>query len=126
MKEFNRTWHMNMPQPPASASLKDSHTCKQAAKEMIGEPHQRALAPWKYSIDTDNNRIPNKIAVAKCLCRGCIINQREKHDYNSVPVKASLMVLRKSRCPHDPDKYVFKTEFILIPVACTCVVPNSS
>ncbi|CAK6979159.1 interleukin-25-like [Scomber scombrus] len=132
MNEFNdhagryRTWHMNMPQPPTSASLQDSSACQKAAKEI-----ERRAAPTRpgpmevqVSIDTDNNRIPHEIAVAECLCRGCIINQREEHDYNSVPVQPPLMVLRKSRCPHNPDKYVFKTEFILITVACTCVVPD--
>ncbi|XP_053181773.1 interleukin-25-like [Scomber japonicus] len=120
-------WNLAIPKPNATDyASQDSLTCQQAAKEMEGEPHKRALAPWKYSIDTDENRLPHKIAVAECLCGGCIINASETHDYNSVPVKAPLMVLKKTQCPHDPDKYVFKTEFIFVTVACTCVVPNQS
>lgn len=70
------------------------------------------------------SRFPQEIAVAKCLCQGCIINQHEDLNYNSVPVFAPLKVLRKTRCQDDPSKYVVTKAFIKVPVACTCAVPK--
>ncbi|XP_044060117.1 interleukin-17C-like isoform X2 [Siniperca chuatsi] len=107
---------------------RDTRTCAQAAKEMHGDPsnliNNRSLSPWRYSLDRDVDRIPHDIAIAECLCQGCIINQREELSYNSVPVFATLMVLRKTLCVHDPNKYDVKKVFIRVPVACTCVVPK--
>nr|XP_046252536.1 interleukin-17C-like [Scatophagus argus] len=105
--------------------LRDATTCEQAAREMRdGALSHRALSPWKFSQDRDNNRFPPVINVAECLCRGCIINQREELSYNSVPVYTTLMVLRKTRCPSDSSKYEVKKDFIRVPVACTCAVPK--
>ncbi|XP_042260624.1 interleukin-17C-like [Thunnus maccoyii] len=104
-------------------SLQSTRTCEQVAKEMHGEQNNRALSPWEYSIDRDDSRFPHEIAVAKCLCKGCIINRRENHSYNSVPVRAPLTVLMKTPCPSDPDKYVLRKNVIVIYVACTCVSP---
>uniref|UniRef100_A0A667YEY8 Uncharacterized protein n=1 Tax=Myripristis murdjan TaxID=586833 RepID=A0A667YEY8_9TELE len=78
------------------------------------------------SVDKNDSRIPQKISVAKCLYQGCIINQHENHDYNSVPINASLIVLLKSTCPHDPKKYQIKKEVVIITVGCTCAAPDST
>ncbi|XP_070823589.1 interleukin-17C-like [Chaetodon trifascialis] len=110
--------HKNL-QPP-----RDARTCAQAAAEMRGDLCNRSVSPWRYSLDKDVDRIPLEIAVAKCLCQGCIINQSEELSYNSVPVYAQLKVLRRTRCQRDPDKYVLTKDFIKVPVACTCAVPN--
>lgn len=77
-----------------------------------------------FSLDRDENRFPDEISFAECLCQGCIIKHHQEMVYNSVPVFAELMVLRKYRCPHDSNQYVVKKDFIKVPVACTCVVPK--
>ncbi|KAM7424691.1 hypothetical protein PAMA_000851 [Pampus argenteus] len=106
---------------PANNTL----TCQQAAKEMRGDVSNRSLSPWKYSLKRNDSRSPHEFTVAECLCKGCIINQDENMTYNSVPVFAQQLFLIKSRCPHNPNEYNVEREFITIPVACTCVVPNS-
>lgn len=81
-----------------------------------------SLSPSR--VDQDENRLPRDIIVAKCLCQGCILNQKENNIYNSVEVTKQIKVLYTSRCTDDPSKYVLKTEFINVPVACTCAVPK--
>ncbi|XP_074514587.1 interleukin-17C-like [Sebastes fasciatus] len=88
------------------------------------ELNNRSLSPWNYTFDREVDRSPYEIPFAKCLHLGCIINQREVMDYNSVPVFASLMVMRKTPCKRDPNKYKAKKDVINVPVACTCVVPK--
>ncbi|XP_040026036.2 interleukin-17F-like isoform X1 [Gasterosteus aculeatus] len=99
-------------------------TCAQAAAGMSGELRDRSLAPWRYSINTEDDRIPHKIAVAECLCDGCIINQREDMRYNSVPVFAPLMVMRKTPCPRDHARFMVSRDWIKVPVGCTCAAPK--
>lgn len=79
-----------------------------------------------FSLDHNDSRFPHEITFAKCLCGGCIIRQLEDYTYNSVLLYSKLMVLKKTRCQHDPNKYVVIKQFIDIPVACTCVLPKST
>ncbi|XP_005345849.1 interleukin-17C [Microtus ochrogaster] len=98
------------------------------------DTHQRSISPWKYRIDTDQNRFPQKLAVAECLCRGCINAKtgRETAALNSVQLLQSLLVLRRQPCSQDgasdptPGSFAFHTEFIRVPVGCTCVLPRSA
>uniref|UniRef100_A0A3Q2XWI3 Interleukin 17c n=1 Tax=Hippocampus comes TaxID=109280 RepID=A0A3Q2XWI3_HIPCM len=100
------------------------HSCAMMLQELHGDTNNRSLSPWTYRLYRDDRMFPHEIVVAECLCQGCIINQREEQNYNSVPVFAPLMVLRKDQCPSDPNKYILKKVLIKIPVACTCVVPK--
>ncbi|KAL6113590.1 il17c [Pungitius sinensis] len=97
-------------------------TC--AAAEMSAELRDRSLAPWRFSINREDDRIPREISFAECLCHGCVIDQREDVRYNSVPVFAPLMVMRKTPCPRDPDKFVVSRDWIKVPVGCTCARPK--
>ncbi|KAL4613688.1 interleukin-17C-like [Arapaima gigas] len=90
------------------------------------EHRYRALSPWKYRIDVDDNRYPREIAVAECLCEGCIIDGKENLSFNSEPVKQTMMVSRYEKCPKHPEKFSLVTEPVEIDVACTCVVPRTS
>lgn len=99
-------------------------TCEQAALEATGEVSDRALSPWTYRVDRDANRHPPEIYMAVCLCRGCILNQKESHDYNSQLIYANQRVLKKSRCKTNPNKYNVTREWIRVTVGCTCVRPN--
>ncbi|XP_077309502.1 interleukin-17C [Lithobates pipiens] len=86
---------------------------------------ERSISPWTYRIDVDEDRFPQKLAFAQCLCNHCISTTTGKQDHalNSVAVDQSMLVLRKETCPHDESKYTFRMEFLRVPVACTCVVP---
>uniref|UniRef100_A0A452S157 Interleukin 17C n=1 Tax=Ursus americanus TaxID=9643 RepID=A0A452S157_URSAM len=96
--------------------------------------HQRSISPWRYRVDTDESRYPQKLAVAQCLCRGCINTKtgRETAALSSVPLLHSLLVLRRQPCSRDatglptPGAFSFHTEFIRVPVGCTCVLPRSA
>lgn len=81
-----------------------------------------SLSPAR--IDHNINRSPADIAMAECLCKGCILEQKETHDHNSVTVTLPMKVLYKNPCPDHPSKYVMKHEYIRVPVACVCVVPK--
>lgn len=93
-------------------------------------PH--AVCP--RSVDTDESRYPQKLAVAQCLCRGCISAKtgRETAALNSVPLLQSLLVVRRRACSRDasrlptPGAFSFHAEFIRVPVGCTCVLPRSA
>nr|XP_003460965.2 interleukin-17C [Cavia porcellus] len=90
------------------------------------DTHERSISPWRYRVDTDENRYPRKLAVAECLCRGCINTRtgQETAALNSVPLLQSLPVLRRRAC--SPGAFTFHTEFIRVPVGCTCVLPRSA
>lgn len=85
-------------------------------------------------MDTDESRYPQKLAVAQCLCRGCVNAKtgRETAALSSVPLLQSLLVLRRRPCSRDatglptPGAFSFHTEFIRVPVGCTCVLPRSA
>uniref|UniRef100_A0A8D1MEE7 Interleukin-17C n=1 Tax=Sus scrofa TaxID=9823 RepID=A0A8D1MEE7_PIG len=95
--------------------------------------HQRSISPWRYRVDTDESRYPQKLAFAECLCKGCISTKtgRETAALNSVPLTQSLLVLRRQPCSRDaagaptPGAFAFHAEFIRVPVGCTCVLPRS-
>ncbi|XP_026519507.1 interleukin-17C-like [Terrapene carolina triunguis] len=94
------------------------------------EPNERSLSPWRYRIDEDENRYPQKLAFAECLCTGCIDVKtgRETSSLNSVLMHQTMMVLRRKLCPHNasPGTFAFEVEYIKVPVGCTCVLPRSS
>lgn len=91
----------------------------------LKDGHRDLIISCLSSVSCDINvaRVPSEILFAECLCEGCLINQREDHNYNSVPVFSTLRVLMKTPCQDDPNKYVVTEHVIKVPVACTCVVP---
>ncbi|XP_070766618.1 interleukin-17C-like [Enoplosus armatus] len=122
--KFQRSYWDKLSVSKNLVPVRGPRTCAQTAKEIHGDLNNRSLSPWTYSLNRDVDRFPHEIAFAECLCQGCIINQHEELSFNSVPLFAPLMVLRKTRCPRDPNKYVVKKDFIKVPVACTCAVPK--
>ncbi|XP_021112241.1 interleukin-17C [Heterocephalus glaber] len=97
-------------------------------KVLQADTHERSISPWRYRIDVDEDRYPQKLAVAECLCRGCINSRtgRETAALNSVPLHQNLLVLRRRACAPTPGAFAFHTEFIRVPVGCTCVLPRSA
>ncbi|XP_073460014.1 interleukin-17C [Aquarana catesbeiana] len=96
------------------------------ANSNITDISKRSISPWTYRIDVDENRFPQKLAFAKCLCNHCISTYtgKETSALNSVLITQSMLVLRKQTCPEDKSKYTFRIEYLNVPVACTCVVPR--
>ncbi|KAI9513897.1 hypothetical protein NQZ68_038671 [Dissostichus eleginoides] len=84
----------------------------------------RSLSPWVYTVTRDDNRFPHEIPFAKCLYKGCFINQREDMSYNSVLVHVQLTIMKKTPCKRHPDRYRVNRDSIIVPVACTCAVPS--
>uniref|UniRef100_A0A8D2DZ31 Interleukin 17C n=1 Tax=Sciurus vulgaris TaxID=55149 RepID=A0A8D2DZ31_SCIVU len=101
---------------------------------LTADTHQRSISPWRYRIDTDENRYPRKLAFAECLCRGCISTRtgQETAALSSVRLHQSLLVLHRRPCsPGGAEAashgaFAFHTEFIRVPVGCTCVLPRSA
>ncbi|XP_036604206.1 interleukin-17C [Trichosurus vulpecula] len=97
------------------------------------EVHQRSLSPWKYRINSDENRYPQKLAFAECLCKGCIDMKsgRETSSLNSVELYQRVLVLHRKPCALKgdtqvtPGAFTFEIEYINVPVGCTCVLPRS-
>uniref|UniRef100_UPI00398F19E2 interleukin-17C-like n=1 Tax=Pristiophorus japonicus TaxID=55135 RepID=UPI00398F19E2 len=90
--------------------------------------NHRSISPWEYRIDYDDNRYPQKLAFAHCLCEGCIDmdNGEEIRSFNSVPVEQTMLVLQRQPCPGRPGQYSFNLKYIKVPVGCTCVRPKTN
>uniref|UniRef100_A0A8C8RMK5 Interleukin 17C n=1 Tax=Pelusios castaneus TaxID=367368 RepID=A0A8C8RMK5_9SAUR len=108
----------------------DSCPSVELKTSLDSEPNERSLSPWRYHIDEDANRYPQKLAFAKCLCKGCIDSKtgRETVALNSVPMHQTMMVLRRKPCPHSasPGTFAFEVDYITVPVGCTCVLPQGA
>ncbi|KAM5262633.1 interleukin-17C [Ctenodactylus gundi] len=123
----HRRTHRNSPTGTQCPTLRPEQVLE-------ADTHQRSISPWRYRIDTDEDRYPQKLAFAECLCRGCINTRtgQETAALNSVLLHQSLLVLRRRPCSRHsvgsptPRAFSFHTEFIRVPVGCTCVLPRSS
>lgn len=75
-------------------------------------------------LDHNDNRRPRNIFMAKCLCQGCIIDQRESYNYNSVEVTIKMKVLYIHPCTTHPGKHMVIHQLLPVSVACTCALPK--
>uniref|UniRef100_A0A8C9RLF1 Interleukin-17C-like n=1 Tax=Scleropages formosus TaxID=113540 RepID=A0A8C9RLF1_SCLFO len=126
-KHLQRSGWFLVQTPLTLYKSEEKRTCAGFTPQSASPEHRnRALSPWKYRIDVDENRYPQEIAVAECLCEGCIINGQENLTFNSEPVKQTIMVSRYEKCPEDPQKFSLVMEPMEIEVACTCVIPRTS
>ncbi|NXU48779.1 IL17C protein, partial [Turnix velox] len=93
------------------------------------DANERSISPWRYRIDEDEHRIPRRLAVAECLCSGCVDVKtgRETTSLNSVAIHQNMMVLRRKPCPRssNPALVTFELDYIRVPVGCTCVLPRT-
>ncbi|XP_028289884.1 interleukin-17C-like [Gouania willdenowi] len=100
-------------------------TCAEAARMRFNESvSHRSLSPWTYREDRHEDRFPEIIPFAECLCHGCIVGGKEDSSYNSILVVTTQQVLIRSPCSTDKSKYAITKDFIKVPVACTCVHPK--
>ncbi|XP_029452888.1 interleukin-17F-like [Rhinatrema bivittatum] len=92
---------------------------KSQAHSMGHDVKNRSLSPWDYSYDTDPNRVPSKIAEAKCRHYGCVNSEgQEDINLNSVPIRQEIIVLRREMVGCNQ---IYRLEKKMITVGCTCV-----
>nr|DBA16733.1 TPA: hypothetical protein GDO54_002275 [Pyxicephalus adspersus] len=91
------------------------------------DTNERSISPWRYRIDVNENRYPQKLAFAQCLCDHCISTStgRETQSLNSVLLEQNIPVLYKEPCPRADGnkKFTFRMDYLAVPVACTCALP---
>ncbi|XP_020496414.3 interleukin-17C [Labrus bergylta] len=94
--------------------------------------NERSLSPWRQVIRTNDAYFPSTYYEAECLCSGCILIENspdaEKRlimsdAYNSVPIKARTMFLKKELCK-DKQTYSLTTVYEDVAVGCHCARPN--
>lgn len=80
----------------------------------------RSISPWSYRINKDENRYPQKILEAYCLCKGCISPYNKQTTsmvsepfYKEVPV-----LIKTSKCKR--EKLVYKLRRIKVAQFCIC------
>ncbi|XP_078686389.1 interleukin-25-like [Branchiostoma floridae x Branchiostoma belcheri] len=96
--------------------------CKAYSKST--DVHHRSSSPWNYRIDYDPKRFPDELAVAECLCKGCLIHGFEDFTMQSQPVTTKIQVLRSTgRCDWR-GFFSYRFHWEDVPIACTCVRPE--
>ncbi|KAJ1083983.1 hypothetical protein NDU88_004138 [Pleurodeles waltl] len=99
---------------------------KSISQDDFKHHNERSISPWRYRIHEDEDRYPQKLAFAECLCSGCISTRtgEENSSLNSVVLEQTMMVLRRKPCHDPPATFTFEVDYIKVPVGCTCVVPK--
>ncbi|CAK8677729.1 unnamed protein product [Clavelina lepadiformis] len=74
-----------------------------------------SLSPWKWIVNYDENRDPQCLAEAKCLCNGCVdpFSRTENLDLRSVPITIDRHVKIKRN-----GKYV--DDVVTLNMGCRC------
>ncbi|XP_039619451.1 interleukin-17C [Polypterus senegalus] len=126
-KQLSRTWSTNKITPTSIES--SEKVCPNLAiVKQTFDVNERSISPWRYSINEDHQRIPEKIAFAQCLCSGCIDIRtgHETNALNSVEINQSMVVMRMKENSSDQkeSKKIWTVERISVPVACICVRPK--
>ncbi|KAJ8261471.1 hypothetical protein COCON_G00171940 [Conger conger] len=81
--------------------------------------NERSIASWVYEPDTDLDRVPQVIHVARCLSSHSCGGGDSPFSLETVPVSVQMPVLRKSRgCP------TYSLEYESVPIACLCATPR--
>uniref|UniRef100_F6SCD3 Interleukin 25 n=1 Tax=Monodelphis domestica TaxID=13616 RepID=F6SCD3_MONDO len=97
-----------------------------------GPLNSRAISPWKYVLDRDENRLPQDLYHARCLCPHCI-NLRSGHDIdyrgNSELLWHNQTVFYRRPChghgeQQGSDCYYLEPRTYLVSFACICVLPR--
>jgi hypothetical protein len=101
-----------------TGSITDNAKCEDFRME-TSERHfvptnQIASCPWTYVRTVDENRVPNVLWEARCVCR-CGVNAADCHYYRCMPVYTYIKVLRRLSCMD------IRPEFFPLAVGCTQV-----
>uniref|UniRef100_A0A7N4P5X9 Interleukin 25 n=1 Tax=Sarcophilus harrisii TaxID=9305 RepID=A0A7N4P5X9_SARHA len=98
-----------------------------------GPLNSRALSPWSYVLDRDENRLPQDLYHAYCLCSHCIDLRTGRKGFqgNSVQLWHNQTVFYRRPCHppgQQPGRGCYYLEKMAYPVsfACVCVLPRLS
>lgn len=108
-------WHILQEQDIINISsvdnLVDDSMCEPITVHETTPPNLRGMCPWTYTSDTDEDRYPMRLIIAKCRCSTCADN------FECKPVVYKFPVLKKE-CRHNKIRWVQKLQNI--PIACYC------
>uniref|UniRef100_A0A6I8MZ67 Interleukin 25 n=1 Tax=Ornithorhynchus anatinus TaxID=9258 RepID=A0A6I8MZ67_ORNAN len=116
--------------PPASLAVPsdpDTHHCR-ASQD--GPINSRAISPWTYMLDRDENRLPQDLYQARCLCPHCV-SLRTGSGMNMLGNSELLWhnqtVFYRRPCrggPGPTGRYYLEHSFYPVSFACVCVRPR--
>ncbi|XP_041349304.1 interleukin 17-like protein [Gigantopelta aegis] len=104
----------------ASSTLLGVKDCPSRRGHPLGtKDYQRAICPWHYVLDIDDDRVPRVMVHAQCSCEKCRFLSG-RHSGSCMPIYQARQVQRRVRCKEDGFyEYVdFKEQ---VPVGCACV-----
>ncbi|XP_074092334.1 interleukin-25 [Macrotis lagotis] len=99
-----------------------------------GPLNSRAISPWIYELDRDENRLPQDLYHARCLCPHCFTlskNSFMDSRGNSELLWHNQTVFYRRRCPchgeqQGSDCYYLERKVYPVSFACVCVLPRIS
>lgn len=80
---------------------------------------ERALCPWEWRLNRDENREPKIISEAHCLCR----QSRGSQHADCVPIKRDFPVLKRIFCDEN-GRYQYHRAYETVTVGCHSVMPR--
>uniref|UniRef100_A0A4X2M0C1 Interleukin 25 n=1 Tax=Vombatus ursinus TaxID=29139 RepID=A0A4X2M0C1_VOMUR len=96
-----------------------------------GPLNSRAISPWSYELDRDENRLPQDLYHARCLCPHCISLHTGYMDHrgNSELLWHNQTVFYRRRChghgeQPESDCYYLEQKVYPVSFACVCVLPQ--
>ncbi|XP_006883370.1 PREDICTED: interleukin-25 [Elephantulus edwardii] len=121
-------WNPVVAIPPETTSI--SHHAESCQSSEEGPLNSRAIAPWRYELDRDENRLPQDLYHARCLCPHCVSLQTGSHmdpRGNSELLYHNQTVFYRRRCQNQQgahDGYCLERKLYPVSLACVCVRPR--
>lgn len=102
------------------ASLMEPEICNEhPSTDTSSDTMARALCPWEWKLNRDDNRDPKIITEARCLCR----RSRGLTAADCVQIQRKIPVLKKINC--DDGSCEYKKVYESITVGCHSVMPRT-
>ncbi|XP_043846069.1 interleukin-25 [Dromiciops gliroides] len=96
-----------------------------------GPLNSRAISPWSYELDRDENRLPQDLYHARCLCPHCVSLKTRDIDQrgNSELLWHNQTVFYRRPCHsrgagRGSDCYYLERKVYPVSFACICVLPR--
>lgn len=81
---------------------------------------ERALCPWEWKLNRDENREPKIISEAHCSCR----RSRGSSSADCIQIQREFPVLKRVRCNDDNNSFQYLKTYETITVGCHSVMPR--
>uniref|UniRef100_A0A8C6FFH5 Interleukin 25 n=1 Tax=Moschus moschiferus TaxID=68415 RepID=A0A8C6FFH5_MOSMO len=121
-------WNSVLMPPPETTSL--THHPESCSSSKDGPLNSRSIAPWRYELDRDLNRLPQDLYHARCLCRHCVSLLTGSHMDplgNSELLYHNQTVFYRRPCPGQQGArhgYCLEPRLYRVSLACVCVRPR--